>query len=152
MTHGAIRDEARLLVTGVLAAASRAAEGWPGHPDCRCPVCRAAATVRTPDPATAERVADAVGVAAAGVADLLRTLSGDGPSRPTPDPATASDSTASDGSGSDGTASGGTAAGGGGSDGSAPGGTEPGDGEESAAGGTVPAARGEQTKGDVGCH
>jgi hypothetical protein len=75
VAHAAVRDEARLLVAGVLAAASRAASGWPGEAGCRCPLCRAAAAVQAPDPEISERLADAVGTVADGVAGLLRAWS-----------------------------------------------------------------------------
>jgi hypothetical protein len=143
VAHAAVRDEARLLVAGVLAAASRAASGWPGEAGCRCPLCRAAAAVREPDPQLSERLADAVGTVADGVAGLLRAWSDGaagqhrtGPHAP------------------DGESSAGGSSGGGsfarGSSGGAAAAAGPGGGAAAAAG--EPADGGVQTKGDVGCQ
>ncbi|BCJ29165.1 hypothetical protein [Actinocatenispora sera] len=139
MAHAAVRDEARLLVTGVLAAASRAASGWPGQSGCRCPLCRAAAAVREPDPQLSERLADAVGTVADGVAGLLRAWS---------DGATGPDGTAPAGGSSEDESSRGGSSGGAASGGAAAAG--PTGGAAAAAG--EPADGGMQTKGDVGCQ
>jgi len=68
------REQARRLVVSLLATASAAA-GRP-HPDrdgtpCGCPLCRAAALVREPDPEFAAGLADGAGDIAAGVAQVL---------------------------------------------------------------------------------
>jgi hypothetical protein len=73
------RQEAERLVATALAAAQLAAWGAAarvGHPEhCVCPVCRALAAVRDPDPAVVERLATRAGDAAAGVAGLMRSAS-----------------------------------------------------------------------------
>ncbi len=86
-SDGAIRGEARRLVSGVFDVAARAARDLPGEPNCGCPVCRTVTAVRAPDPAVATKVADAVGEAASGLAGVLRALAELGSHRPAaPDP------------------------------------------------------------------
>jgi hypothetical protein len=143
VAHAAVRDEARLLVAGVLAAASRAASGWPGEAGCRCPLCRAAAAVREPDPQLSERLADAVGTVADGVAGLLRAWSDGaaGQHRTGPAGNSPADGASFDGASADGASDGGS---------SVDGAAGPGGGAAAAAG--EPADGGVQTKGDVGCQ
>jgi hypothetical protein len=76
---GTARQEAERLVFTVVAAARRAA-GGAGHRDagppcCACPVCRALAALREPDPRVVEHLAARAGDLAAGVAGLLRSAS-----------------------------------------------------------------------------
>jgi hypothetical protein len=59
---------------------------------CRCPVCRAIAAARDPDPEVAEKLATGVGMLAEGAARLLRGVAGAWPApapetRPAPEPA-----------------------------------------------------------------
>jgi hypothetical protein len=80
-SEGSARAEAERLVAAALATlsmAARGAEGFAtGSPECCvCPVCRAIAAVREPDADLAERLAGGVGDLAAGVAAVLRSLSG----------------------------------------------------------------------------
>lgn len=160
MAHAAVRDEARLLVTGVLAAASRAASGWPGEAGCRCPLCRAAAAVREPDPQLSERLADAVGTVADGVAGLLRAWSDGAAGQHRTGPAGNSSAGNSPADGAfageppaDGASDGGASDGGSsvdGASGAAAGVAGPGGDPAAAAG--EPADGGVQTKGDVGCQ
>ncbi|WP_207126519.1 hypothetical protein [Actinocatenispora comari] len=170
MAHAAVRDEARLLVTGVLAAASRAASGWPGEAGCRCPLCRAAAAVREPDPQLSERLADAVGTVADGVAGLLRAWSDGaagqhrtGPAGNSPAGEPSADGASADGASADGAFAGEPSADGASFGGSSDGGSSV-DGASGAAAGAAgpggdpaaaagePADGGVQTKGDVGCQ
>ncbi|HEX2771953.1 MAG TPA: hypothetical protein VHN18_05920 [Micromonosporaceae bacterium] len=76
---GSARQEAeRLVATAVAAAqvAAGAAAARFGDPACCvCPVCRALAAVRDPDPAVVERLATRAGDVAAGVANLMRSAS-----------------------------------------------------------------------------
>jgi hypothetical protein len=99
---GSARDEAERLVAVAIAAARRytgsagpfadvlagafghrAAGPAPQTPPiatgsaecCACPICRAIAAMRDPDPAFAERLATGAGDFAAGLASLLRSLS-----------------------------------------------------------------------------
>jgi outer membrane biosynthesis protein TonB len=58
---------------------------------CRCPVCRAIAAARDPDPEVAEKLATGVGMLAEGAARLLRGVAGAWPApapetRPAPEP------------------------------------------------------------------
>jgi hypothetical protein len=73
------RDEAERFVAAALAAASVAARTAGGFATgsaecCVCPVCRAIAAVRDPDPALAERLAASAGDVAAGLAGVLRAF------------------------------------------------------------------------------
>jgi hypothetical protein len=90
------REEAERLVATVLATVSSGSlfGAAPGPVStgsaecCVCPVCRAIAAMREPNPEFAERVATGAGDFAAGVASLLRSLSTPPPSAPetaTPD-------------------------------------------------------------------
>jgi hypothetical protein len=77
------REEAERLVATALAAlsytANRATEGTAGFATgsaecCVCPVCKAIAAARDPDPQFAERLATGAGDLAAGVASVLRAF------------------------------------------------------------------------------
>jgi hypothetical protein len=82
------REEAERLVATVLATVSSGSlfGAAPGPVStgsaecCVCPVCRAIAAMREPNPEFAERVATGAGDFAAGVASLLRSLSTPAPS------------------------------------------------------------------------
>jgi hypothetical protein len=83
------REEAERLIASVLGSASVAAEGLSGFATgsaecCVCPVCRAIAAAREPNPQVAERLASGAGDLAAGVASMLRAFAGNfpGASRP----------------------------------------------------------------------
>jgi len=76
---GTARQEAERLVATAVAAA-RLAAGRAGHgaagSTCRgCPLCRALAALREPDPRVVEDLATRAGDIAAGVAGLLRSAS-----------------------------------------------------------------------------
>jgi hypothetical protein len=78
------REEAERLVAAALAALSMAANSTAGFATgsaecCVCPLCKAIAAARNPDPDLAERLATGAGDLAAGVASFLR---GFGPARP----------------------------------------------------------------------
>jgi hypothetical protein len=84
-----LRAEAERLVNAALAAVAAAARSGStsgfatGGPECCvCPVCRAIAAMRDPDPDVGDRLSAGVGDLAAGVAALLRSLSRPGQSRP----------------------------------------------------------------------
>ena len=73
------RDEAERLIASVLGSASVAAENLSNFATgsaecCVCPVCRAIAAAREPNPQVAERLATGAGDLASGVANLLRTM------------------------------------------------------------------------------
>jgi hypothetical protein len=73
------RDEAERLVAAALAAVSMAAQSTAGFATgsaecCVCPLCKAIAAARDPDPEFAERLASGVGDLAAGVASVLRAF------------------------------------------------------------------------------
>jgi hypothetical protein len=81
-----VRDEAERLVAAAIAALSVASRSLPGlgarsgfatgsEECCVCPVCRAIAAMREPDPEFAERLATGAADLATGVAGLLRSLS-----------------------------------------------------------------------------
>lgn len=74
------REEAERLVAAALAAASMAARSTAGFATgsaecCVCPLCKAIAAARDPDPQVAERLATGAGDLAEGVASFLRTFS-----------------------------------------------------------------------------
>ncbi|WP_433609361.1 hypothetical protein ACQP2P_38080 [Dactylosporangium sp. CA-139114] len=74
------REEAERLVAAALAAVSMAANSTAGFATgsaecCVCPLCKAIAAARDPDPDFAERLATAAGDVAAGVASFLRQFS-----------------------------------------------------------------------------
>jgi hypothetical protein len=78
------RDEAERLIASVLGSAAVAAEnlnGWATGSDecCVCPVCRAIAAARQPNPNIAERLASGAGDLAQGLAGVLRAFSGSFP-------------------------------------------------------------------------
>jgi hypothetical protein len=71
------REEAERLVAAALAALSMAANSTAGFATgsaecCVCPLCKAIAAARNPDPDLAERLATGAGDLAAGVASFLR--------------------------------------------------------------------------------
>jgi hypothetical protein len=73
------REEAERLVATALAALSVAANSTAGFATgsaecCVCPVCKAIAAARDPDPAFAERLATGVGDLAVGLAGVLRAF------------------------------------------------------------------------------
>jgi hypothetical protein len=73
------RDEAERLVAAALAAVSVAARSTTGFATgsaecCVCPLCKAIAAVRDPDPQFAERLASGVGDLATGLAGVLRAF------------------------------------------------------------------------------
>jgi hypothetical protein len=73
------REEAERLVAAALAAVSMAANSTAGFATgsaecCACPLCRAIAAARDPDPQLAERLATGAGDIAAGVASFLRNF------------------------------------------------------------------------------
>jgi hypothetical protein len=75
------RDEAERLVAAALAAASVAARGASGFATgsaecCVCPLCRAIAAVRDPDPKLADGLASSAADVAAGLAGMLRAFGG----------------------------------------------------------------------------
>jgi hypothetical protein len=97
------RDEAERLIASVLGGASVAAEnlnGWATGSDecCVCPVCRAIAAARQPNPNIAERLASGAGDLAQGLAGMLRAFSGGfpGSSQSAPSSPSGSTSTATD--------------------------------------------------------
>jgi hypothetical protein len=74
------REEAERLVATVLAAASMAAHSASGFATgsaecCVCPVCKAIAMARDPDPEFAEKLSTGVGDLATGLAGVLRAFS-----------------------------------------------------------------------------
>lgn len=92
------REEAERLVATALAALSVAANGTAGFATgsaecCVCPVCKAIAAARDPDPEFAERLATGVGDVAVGLAGVLRAFGSRAPEAPeAPEaPATAED-------------------------------------------------------------
>lgn len=73
------REEAERLIASVLGSASVAAENLSNFATgsaecCVCPVCKAIAAAREPNPQVAERLATGAGDLASGVANLLRTM------------------------------------------------------------------------------
>jgi hypothetical protein len=73
------REEAERLVAAALAAVSMAAGSTAGFATgsaecCVCPLCKAIAAARDPDPDFAERLATGAGDVAAGVASFLRSF------------------------------------------------------------------------------
>jgi hypothetical protein len=73
------REEAERLVATALAALSMAANSTAGFATgsaecCVCPVCKAIAAARDPDPDFAERLATGVGEVAVGLASVLRSF------------------------------------------------------------------------------
>ncbi|GAA3451068.1 hypothetical protein [Dactylosporangium matsuzakiense] len=73
------REEAERLVAAALAAMSMAANSTTGFATgsaecCVCPLCKAIAAARDPDPEFAERLATGAGDLAAGVASFLRNF------------------------------------------------------------------------------
>src|SRR5690349_8463381 len=73
------REEAERLVATALAALSMAANSTAGFATgsaecCVCPVCKAIAAARDPDPDFAERLATGVGDLAVGLAGVLRAF------------------------------------------------------------------------------
>jgi hypothetical protein len=81
------RDEAERLVAAALAAASLAAKSTSGFatgsPECCvCPLCKAIAAAREPDPAFAERLASGVSDLANAVAGVLRAFGTPGSTTP----------------------------------------------------------------------
>jgi hypothetical protein len=79
------REEAERLVAAVLGAASVAASSTAGFATgsaecCVCPVCKAIAAMRDPDPEFAERLASGVGDLATGLAGVLRAFGNASPS------------------------------------------------------------------------
>jgi hypothetical protein len=73
------KDEAERLVAAALAAVSMAAQSATGFATgsaecCVCPLCKAIALARDPDPAFAEKLATGVGDLATGVASVLRAF------------------------------------------------------------------------------
>src|SRR5688572_3201878 len=73
------RDEAEKLVAAALAAAQVAARSTAGFATgsaecCVCPLCKAIAAMRDPDPQFAERLASGVGDLATGLAGVLRAF------------------------------------------------------------------------------
>jgi hypothetical protein len=84
------RDEAERLVAAALAAASVAARGATGFATgsaecCVCPLCRAIAAVRDPDPRLADGLASSAADLAAGLAGMLRAFGGTHKAPPPPD-------------------------------------------------------------------
>ncbi|MFG2042547.1 hypothetical protein [Dactylosporangium sp. NPDC048998] len=94
------REEAERLVATALAAVSMAARSTAGFATgsaecCVCPLCKAIAAAREPDPDFAERLATGAGDLAAGLASVLRAFGeraaphfkapGGGPEGPGPD-------------------------------------------------------------------
>jgi hypothetical protein len=82
------REEAERLVAAALAAASVAARGATGFATgsaecCVCPLCRAIAAVRDPDPKLADGLASSAADVAAGLAGMLRAFGGS-PKAPPP--------------------------------------------------------------------
>jgi len=81
------RAEAERLIAAALGTAAVAADGLRGFATgsaecCVCPVCRAIAAARDPDPEFAERMASGAAELAAGLAAALRNLSRAGTGRP----------------------------------------------------------------------
>ncbi|GAA0728192.1 hypothetical protein Drose_29795 [Dactylosporangium roseum] len=79
MTHRDPREEAERLVATAFAALSVAANRAAGFATgsgecCACPVCKAIAAARDPDPDLAERVATGAGDLAVGLAGVLRSF------------------------------------------------------------------------------
>lgn len=77
------REEAERLVATALAALSMAANSTAGFATgsaecCVCPVCKAIAAARDPDPDFAERLATGVGDIAVGLAGVLRSFGSPG--------------------------------------------------------------------------
>jgi hypothetical protein len=75
------REEAERLVAAALAALSVAADGTKSFATgsaecCVCPICKAIAATRDPDPEFVERLATGAGDLATGVAGLLRAFGG----------------------------------------------------------------------------
>jgi hypothetical protein len=73
------REEAERLIASVLGSASVAAENLSGFATgsaecCVCPVCKAIAAARDPNPNVAEKLASGAGDLASGVASFLRTM------------------------------------------------------------------------------
>jgi hypothetical protein len=74
------REEAERLVATALATLAMATRGATGFATgsaecCVCPVCKAIAAARDPDPEFAERLAAGAGDLASGVASVLRAFS-----------------------------------------------------------------------------
>jgi hypothetical protein len=77
------KDEAERLVAAALAAASMAAHRAAGFATgsaecCVCPLCKAIAAVRDPDPQFAEKLSTGVGDLATGLAGVLRAFGDSG--------------------------------------------------------------------------
>ena|ERR1044071_4242489 len=91
------KEEAERLVATALAAVSMAAQNATGFATgsaecCVCPVCKAIAMARDPDPQFAERLSSGVGDLATGLAGVLRAFSsGTAKARSTPDTAEGDD-------------------------------------------------------------
>jgi hypothetical protein len=73
------KDEAERFVAAALAAVSMAAQSATGFATgsaecCVCPLCKAIALARDPDPAFAEKLSTSVGDLAASVASVLRAF------------------------------------------------------------------------------
>ena len=86
------REEAERLVAVGLAALSMAAQSTAGFATgsaecCVCPVCKAIAAARDPDPQFAERLATGAGDLAVGVASILRAFGGGAAPAEAPDDA-----------------------------------------------------------------
>jgi hypothetical protein len=74
------KEEAERLVAAALAAVSMAANSVSGFATgsaecCVCPVCKAIAMARDPDPEFAEKLSSGVGDLATGLAGVLRAFS-----------------------------------------------------------------------------
>jgi|SRR5690349_8626704 hypothetical protein len=91
------KEEAERLVATALAAVSMAANSATGFATgsaecCVCPVCKAIAMARDPDPQFAEALSSGVGDLATGLAGVLRAFSsGTAKARSTPDTAESDD-------------------------------------------------------------
>ena len=77
------REEAERLVAAALAAVSMAAQSATGFATgsaecCVCPLCKAIAAVRDPDPEFAEKLSTGVGDLATGLAGVLRAFGDSG--------------------------------------------------------------------------
>jgi hypothetical protein len=82
------REEAERLIASILGSASVAADGLRGFATgsaecCVCPVCKAIAAARDPNPEFAERLASGAADLASGLAGVLRAFSRAAQSAPT---------------------------------------------------------------------
>jgi hypothetical protein len=82
------REEAERLIASILGSASVAADGLRGFATgsaecCVCPVCKAIAAAREPNPEFAERLASGAADLASGLAGVLRAFSNAAQSVPT---------------------------------------------------------------------